>query len=169
MGKLKHGESASAERHAARLYNIWATMRNRCSSPHSHNYIYYGGRGIRVCEDWNQYLNFKSWAMKNGYSDELSIDRIDANGDYCPENCKWSTPTQQARNRRNTNLLTFNGETKPLAEWAEILNINYRTLYGRINSGGFTTDEAMMLPINTRRRIRNDGITVQRNNQGRFA
>ncbi len=125
-----HGESKT------RLYKIWVYMRKRCYNTNSSNYANYGGRGICVCDAWNDsFENFRDWAVNNGYSDDLSIDRIDVNGNYEPGNCRWVTGVAQANNRRNTVYYTFNGETKSVAEWAKKLGLNYKTLLKRVKSG----------------------------------
>ena len=92
---IKHGLYKS------KLYRIWRNIKDRVLNPKKERYINYGGRGITICEEWkNDFMSFYIWAMENGYSDELSIDRIDNDGNYCPENCRWTTPTIQSRNQR---------------------------------------------------------------------
>lgn len=125
--KSMHGESRT------RLYSIWAGMRYRCSNEHSHIYQYYGGRGISVCTEWeNDYKTFSDWAKANGYADNLSIERIDVNGDYCPENCRWASPKEQSNNMRANRVIEWNGEAHTLMEWSRILNISYPTLSSRL-------------------------------------
>lgn len=83
-----------------RIYKIWQGLRQRCNNPNCRDYPHYGGRGISVCEEWeNSYDAFIAWALGSGYQEDLSIDRIDVNGDYCPQNCHWATSVEQARNR----------------------------------------------------------------------
>lgn len=140
-----HGESPDSKKNASRLYGIWLNMRTRCKNQNSESYNLYGGRGITVCAEWDNYLAFKKWAMENGYEDGLSIDRIDVNGNYEPNNCRWATQKEQCRNKRDNHFLTFNGETKTIAEWAEITGFNYHTIKQRINRYGFTDEEALTI------------------------
>jgi hypothetical protein len=97
---------------------------------------WYGARGIIICEEWrNDFKAFYDWAMSNGYREDLTLDRIDVNGNYCPDNCRWVTSKQQANNRRNTRKLTYNGETHSVSEWADILGIKYTVLNARVHYG----------------------------------
>lgn len=124
----KHGGSGT------KLYEKWASMRKRCSSAggNKNSYKHYYTRGIRVCDEWkNSYSAFRDWALKSGYEEGLTIDRIDNDGNYCPENCRWATVKQQNRNKRGNILITIGGKTSTLGEWAEISGINYTTLNSR--------------------------------------
>ena len=115
----KHGGKGTSE------YTSWQLMKDRCYNKNNRTFSYYGGRGVRVCDQWvGDFLAFIS-DMGNKPDPSYSIDRIDGDGDYTPDNCKWSSKTDQVRNRRNTKLVEYNGETKPLAEWCEILKLDY--------------------------------------------
>lgn len=130
-----------------RLYDTWHGLRQRCNNPNSKDAHNYYERGIVVCEEWNKsYEAFRDWAIANGYQDGLTIDRIDVNGNYCPENCRWATAKEQCRNTRVNHLLTHNGETKTIAEWAEITGIDYYTLAKRIEKG-WSDDDAITRPV----------------------
>ena len=119
----KHGHSNT------RLHKVWQNMRNRCYNSNTPDYKYYGGRGIKICKDWNDFTVFELWAMSNGYSDTLTLDRIDVNGDYCPANCRWATRKEQSNNKRNLHIIEHKGEIKTLTEWSKTLNIPISTLY----------------------------------------
>lgn len=120
----------------SRIFKIWTKIKTRCFNKNIANYKNYGGRGITICKEWkSDFKKFYNWAIKNGYSDNLSIDRIDVNGNYCPENCRWATSKEQARNTRKNHTITFKGETHCISEWAELIGINYGTLYYRIEQG----------------------------------
>lgn len=106
-----------------RIYHIWRGMKARCFNKNNPNYPRYGGRGIIVCDEWkDNFDSFRLWAVTNGYSDELSIDRIDFDGNYCPENCRWATTTEQNNNKSNNAYFTENGKTQTLAEWCKEFN-----------------------------------------------
>lgn len=133
---LRHGLCLDENGKKTRLYGIWSRMRQRCRDANCTDYPRYGGRGIKVCEEWNDYAVFHAWAMANGYNDSMSIDRLDVNGDYCPANCQWITMAAQARNKRNNHRITYNGEAKTLAEWAEIIGIEQSLLRYRLQHWG---------------------------------
>lgn len=126
-----------------RLHTIWQHMRQRCNNKNNPRYKYYGGRGITICDEWNRYERFEEWALSHGYQDDLTIDRIDVNGDYCPDNCRWVTWKAQQNNRRNNVIITAFGETRTLTEWEEISGVNRTTIQKRIKGGGKTPEEAM--------------------------
>ena len=118
-------------------------MRKRCYNPNCKRYKDYGGRGIKICEEWyNSSDAFVEWSLNNGYSDDLTIDRIDVNGDYSPENCKWSTYIEQCNNTRNTIYVEYKGIKKPLTIWCRELNLNYDTVHGRIRDCGWSVERA---------------------------
>lgn len=126
----KHGKCGT------RLYNIWFLMRQRCNNPKASHYKRYGGRGIKVCDEWsNDFPSFEAWALANGYADNLTLDRINNNGNYEPSNCRWTDIPTQMVNRHNTRWETINGETHTLKEWAEISGINLRTIQSRYDRG----------------------------------
>lgn len=117
-----------------RIYNTWKNMNRRCKKKGSAHYKLYGGRGIKVCEEWNSFEKFYE-DMKDGYTDDLTIDRIDVNGNYCKENCRWITMKEQSNNRRSNHILEFNGEKLNIEQWAKKLGIPRNRLQNRINRG----------------------------------
>lgn len=134
-----------------RLYGIYSKMKGRCYNSNDPAYKWYGGRGISICEEWlNNFESFYGWAINNGYSEELSIDRIDVNGNYEPCNCRWATITIQANNRRNTKFLIYHNETKSIAEWSRITGIKYSTIVNRLKLG-YTNEECLEMPIHAKR------------------
>jgi hypothetical protein len=119
-----------------RLYGVWCAMKERCYNPNNKSYSRYGGRGISVCDEWRKDFSlFAEWAESNGYIKGLTIDRIDGNGNYCPENCRWATTAQQNRNYSRNHMITYNGETKCVTDWADQYGINRTTLLLRLKSG----------------------------------
>jgi hypothetical protein len=129
--KKTHGETET------RLYSIWRGMKKRCYQKSSAGYRNYGGRGISVCEDWIcSYENFRDWAILNGYKDDLTLDRIDSNGNYEPSNCRFSTYFQQANNKRTNRIITYKNVQLTLAQWCVITNIPKTTLCRKISKIG---------------------------------
>ena len=130
-----------------RIYNIWHSIKQRCFYKKSISFPSYGGRGITMCNEWLDFINFKDWALSSGYADNLSIDRKEVNGNYEPSNCRWFTSIQQANNRRNSNPITFNGKTLSLKEWSRIYNIKTPTLKNRLNNN-WPLKKVFLLPVN---------------------
>lgn len=129
----RHSMARSDGKH--RLYKIWAGMKMRCLNPNEPSYVNYGARGITLCDEWMQFKPFAEWALKNGYRDDLEIDRIDNDRGYCPENCRWVSRQQNQLNKRNNRLLTIQGTTRPLTEWSRISGISIHTILSRIRYG----------------------------------
>ena len=131
-----------------RLYEKWNHMLERCRNPKNPSYNRYGGRGISVCDEWKEsFENFRDWALNNGYDDSLSIDRIDVNGNYCPENCKFSNAKEQANNRTSNRFIEYNGKTKTLAQWADETGIRASTIAARIDLRGWSVEKALTTPV----------------------
>lgn len=130
-----------------RIYSIFHRMKGRCYNKNNKDYKDYGGRGIIICNEWlNDYTVFRKWAMENGYKENLTIDRIDVNGNYEPSNCRWATNQIQQLNKRNNRLVTINGETKSILTWARIYNLNLGTLYNRLTKG-INVIDAITTPV----------------------
>lgn len=125
-----------------RLRYIWHGMRRRCCDPKHSSYYSYGGRGIKVCDEWQDYVQFARWALNNGYAENLKIDRIDNDGNYEPENCRWVTEKQQHCNRQNSRFATINGIKKTITEWAADYGQDPNTVFTRINKG-MSIEEAL--------------------------
>lgn len=125
---VKHGQSKSRE------YNIWLAMIQRCVNPNNPSYHHYGGRGITVCESWRKFENF--WSdMCDGYEPHLTIERINNDAEYSPENCRWATREEQAENKRTSKLYEFAGQMMSIKQWAIRLGISRKTLSERIRRG----------------------------------
>ena len=119
-----------------RIYSIWKGIKTRCYNEKHVHYNSYGGRGIVVCNEWkDSFEAFYEWSMANGYSENLTLDRIDVNGNYEPSNCRWSTRKEQLNNKRNNIMITHNGKTQTLSQWANETGINYYKLRRRTIKG----------------------------------
>ena len=128
------------------LYQTWWNMKTRCYNKKHGNYKNYGVRGITICDEWkNSFDNFSNWAMNNGYRENLTIDRIDSNGNYEPSNCRWVTIQEQENNRTNNHKLSFNGEIHTISEWSRKLHIAHSTLKVRLNRG-WSIERALTTP-----------------------
>ena len=145
-----HGETKT------RLHKIWGCMHERCERVKHPHYDAYGGRGINVCDEWKEYLPFAEWARNNGYTDELTIDRIDVNGNYEPENCRWATRKEQSLNKRSNVFLEYNGKRKTLGEWAEEYNINRTTLTNRLRRK-WSVEKSLTYPVGEKYRHKKKG------------
>ena len=121
IANKKHGASRTP------LHNIWKTMRQRCNNCTSVGFRWYGARGVHICEEWDDFLTFSSWAFKNGYSEGLSIDRIDPRKPYSPANCRWVSRSENS-GRVNQVIISANGHAYSLSEWGRVLNIKPRTV-----------------------------------------
>lgn len=139
-GNYKHG------RNPMRLYNIWKSMRQRCKNPNAMRYDVYGGRGITICDEWDDYAVFREWALQNGYDNTLTIDRIDPNGGYFPSNCRWASQRDQQNNRTNNRIIEANGERHTVAEWGRISGLGGRVITARL-SRGWDEKEAISHPL----------------------
>lgn len=138
----KHGMKGS------KIYNSWQAIKKRCYNKKYENYNRYGGRGIKVCDEWlNDFVSFYNWSIENGYKEDLTIDRIDNNGNYEPNNCRWVTTKIQNRNTSQNIIITFNNKTQCLTDWAKDLGMNRAVLNYRIKKG-WSIEKAFTEPIN---------------------
>ena len=127
-----------------RIYHIWEGIKKRCYNQNEKCYCHYGGRGIIVCDEWeDDFLAFYRWAMANGYSDELTIDRIDNDGNYEPSNCRWATTKEQSTNRRNNQYVTYDGQRITIKELSEKTGISYPVLRKRIVDSEWDIEKAI--------------------------
>jgi hypothetical protein len=129
----KHGDRPKGKK--KRLYHIWLSMRERCNNPNHRGYSDYGGRGITVCRDWDDYSVFREWAMAHGYAEHLTIDRVDNSKGYTPENCRWATRKEQANNRCSNRILTVDGESHNVQWWVEKTGLPRSVVDNRLRRG----------------------------------
>lgn len=130
-----------------RLYQTWKGMKDRCYRENNASWPEYGGRGITVCDEWrDSFEAFYDWSMKNGYNDSLTIDRVDNDAGYGPDNCRWVDTVSQQNNKRNNHIIEFNGERHTMAEWSRISGVEYHKLKDRINKCGWDVERALTTP-----------------------
>lgn len=128
-------------RRQERLYGIWKGIKVRTHNTHHKDYKYCGAKGITICDEWDKsYEAFKEWALNNGYRDDLTIDRIDNSGNYCPENCRWADLYTQANNKSNNHLITYNGKTQNMTQWAREIGVRRELIKDRLKSGWSVED-----------------------------
>ena len=140
----KHGATLFGK--PTHLYKVWDGMKARCYNPEKVYYDRYGGRGITMCDEWRySFEAFQEWAYANGYQENLTIDRINNDRGYFPDNCRWATDKEQSNNKSDNHYLTFNGETKTLMQWSEITGFPYYTLSSRANKWKDATAEEILL------------------------
>ena len=133
-GCNKTSETACGES-GTRLHRIWTLMFKRCYDPESHNYHWYGGRGITICPEWKDFFAFKEWAITHGYKETLTIDRIDSLKGYSPINCRWATAKEQQNNKRSNKILKFNSQTYTATQFADALSLSTYTVFNRLKMG----------------------------------
>jgi hypothetical protein len=135
-----------------KLHSVWNSMKQRCLNENNIQYIDYGERGITICEEWkNDFELFYNWSISNGYEEGLSIDRINNDKGYYPDNCRWTNELVQANNTRSNHYLTFGSETKTIAEWGRELNLPAKIISDRITKQGWSIEKALTTPIQKRK------------------
>ena len=156
--------SGQSRRGYDKLYPVWQGMKDRCLNPNNSEYKNYGGRGITICDEWkDDYVTFRDFMLKIGYDinrapKEQTIDRIDVNGNYCPENCRLLTLGAQQNNKTSSHYITFNGETKTLSEWSRELGLDVPFILKRLNKG-MSVEEALTKPKRVTEKFTVDGET----------
>lgn len=134
-----------------RLFRIWEKMRDRCNNPNVPAYKNYGGRGIKVCNEWDEsFVAFYEWAIAAGYNDELTIERVDNDKGYGPDNCCWITREEQQRNKRNIRFVELDGERIPLKTACDRLGVSYKAVHLRITRHGWDVERALYTPVGGR-------------------
>lgn len=135
MQRHKHGLRRT------RLYRIWANVKTRCLNQNDPHYGRWGAKGITICEEWkNDFKAFYDWSMANGYRDDLTIDRIDNDGNYEPSNCRWATVEEQNRNKPNVRFITYGGKTQTIGQWTQELHLGKETIRERLKRGWSETE-----------------------------
>lgn len=136
-----HGETST------KLHGVWTTMKNRCNNPNVKSYKDYGGRGIKVCSEWESFESFSAWAKANGYEEGLELNRLDNDGDYSPQNCRWDTKVVNMNNTRRTKRYIYNGKEYTVRELADISGLKPHLIYSRLKRGWSAEDAIVYEPI----------------------
>ena len=144
--EVSHDKAVTHGMSKTPLFAVWWAMLSRCNNPNNHSYKNYGARGIKVCDEWLNPSKFFDWAAENGYSSGLTIERIDVNKGYGPDNCKWIPKDEQARNKTNNRMIEINCERKCLAQWCEEYNVDYFMVHQRICKLGWSPEKALTTP-----------------------
>lgn len=159
LTQLKNGQTTSCgcyanertskrfKKHGLRfhpLYAVFDGMKKRCYNKKDKSFTNYGRRGISICNEWiNNFISFYNWSIKNGYMPNLQIDRINNNGNYCPENCRWVTAKQNGNNKNNNHLMIYNNETHTISEWSDITGIKQQTIKSRLNISKWSIEKTL--------------------------
>lgn len=144
-----------------RLYGVWCGIKSRCYNVSNNAFDRYGGRGICMCEEWrNDFITFYNWALDNGYSENLSIDRIDVNGNYEPSNCRWATAKEQSDNKRCNILVTLGNETLDLQQWCDRIGIKRSTVNTRVKMCGWSYERALTTPVRAHKKYKERAIPM---------
>ena len=154
---IKNKKRSTHNMAGTRLYQIWQNIKSRCYNEKNQMYKAYGARGIKMCDEWySSFDTFAKWSLSNGYQDDLTIERIDNDKGYTPENCTWISIEEQANNRRSNIKITHNGETHNLCQWCKIYGKDYRLVYNRIHKNGWSFERAMFEPVHAEKRNRKE-------------
>lgn len=150
-GCLQLERASIHNKSSSKLFKVWAGIINRCENENARQYKDYGGRGISICKEWRtNFQAFYDWAIENGYAYGLTVDRIDNDGNYCPENCRIASREEQANNTRRNVLIEYNGQRNSIAQWARRTGINEATLWNRLRNG-WSVEKALTAPVHKRR------------------
>jgi hypothetical protein len=141
-----HGLSTNGHNRKTRLYGIWIMMRQRCLNPKNKGFNRYGGRGITICQEWEDYEKFHDWAYSHGYESHLTLERRNNNGPYSPDNCRWATQKEQSNNTRRNRHISFRGKIKTLSQWGEITGLGSDVIRCRIDRYGWSIEKALTTP-----------------------
>ena len=156
--RIYKSHNATHNMSKTRIYREWASIKNRCYNKNNKSFKDYGGRGIKVCNEWlNSFETFKEWAYSNGYEDNLTIERKDVDGDYCPSNCTWIPFNEQQRNRKICYSFEYHGRKQDLSSWCKELNLPYKNIHNRIYKLGWSFDRAISEPVHIEKRNNKNG------------